>query len=552
MSGTTTLTLQPNSSTLGSVATVVGAGSAHAATSDGLLTSYLRFAARARTDGEVVKLGFPAPTAIPAGAQIVSVTLKRRVQLVLPSQVRPICNHEFFCLGELIAEGIGGALQTSVLEPLHQFFQSACPVSTTGTQDWFDEEVGSWQLGPGNQPWDPAGNLAAFTYKLGQDIPGAAPLLVAEVWLEIAYQRQSTLAITAPTGTVTDTCRPTVRWTNTSLDSQPQEQSRVVVYSDAKHAAGGFSPFVTPPDQDSGWVLGESLQWTLTDDIVSGTWWAYAAAKATFDGVGDFLSNTASTSWAQSINGAPAATLTATYDPALNRVQLSMAASTGSPTTYAFQVYSSQNGAPYAKVRGGTALATGTTPVVIYDHEAPPNVPTTYKVLAYGNVSGVLVPATAYSPERTVTPVTLRAWLKDPLNSQLNTILPLGMEGDEPEQEEAMGVFKPIGRPTGSTGDVPMIVVKGVRYAQGGALKLEFWADDHGEQYWAAYQALDQTRRTLLLQLPSAQANQYIALNSKAKSDSGWKYDVIPGDPRQIFYRKRTHGYVGVSAPPVS
>lgn len=296
----TVTTVRPNStSQLGSGGgtSVVGAGSASAALSDNLDTSYVQIVSLCRLDSQVIRVGFPTPT-IPAGAKVYSVGLRRRILSVVAGADAPVSNHWFRTInGQIIVAGQNVA-------PQKQFFNSTCPISPV-TATWTNENLGTYLTGPGASPWnliDPAtglaGNLVGLTYDMGrgQDASFGSALQVSEVYLDITYQQLSSVAVTAPTGTIPDT-RPTVKWTYSSPDSQPQQAYNVAVYTAAQVAGLGFTPFTTVPIQGSGVTLGEDLQWVLNSDLTDGSYSAYVQSYSQWSGPGSFPTAVASTSW---------------------------------------------------------------------------------------------------------------------------------------------------------------------------------------------------------------------------------------------------------------
>lgn len=292
----TTVTLRPNSTAQVGSWSVVGSGSAHAALSDNSDSSYVQLLGLCRLDSQVLRVGFPTPS-VPAGAKIYSVTLRRRVQSAAVAADVPLCFHWFRCSN--------GTVSVSGQRPAPQksFYNSPCP--TTTTPAFTDETILTATVGPGGQAWD-AINLTGFAYDLGRgDASATTTLRVSEVYLDVAYQQLSTVAVTAPTGTVSDT-RPTITWTYASPDSEPQQAYQAAIYTAAQVAAGGFVPFVSTPLQSSGgFLLGEDLQWTVPNDLTDGTYSAYVQVQSRWAGPGNFYSAVASTTWTRTATSAP-------------------------------------------------------------------------------------------------------------------------------------------------------------------------------------------------------------------------------------------------------
>jgi hypothetical protein len=292
------VTIRPNSTSQVGSWSVSGAGSAHAALSDNSDSSYVQLLGLCRLDSQVLRVGFPTPS-IPAGAKVYSVTLRRRVQSAAVSADVPLCYHWFRCRSGTVS--VAGQQQPVI----KSFYNSPCPTTTTPT--YTNETILTATAGPNGQPWDVNTNLTGLTYDLGRgDSSGSTTLRVSEVYLDIAYQQVSTVTVTAPTGTVSDT-RPTVTWTYASPDSQPQQAFQVAIYTAAQVAAGGFVPFVSTPLQSSGGlILGEDLQWTVPADLTDGSYSAYVRVQSRWAGPGEFYTAVASTSWTRTATAAPA------------------------------------------------------------------------------------------------------------------------------------------------------------------------------------------------------------------------------------------------------
>lgn len=541
----TTIPLRPVTTVQPGLWTVVGAATADVALSDNLDTSYVQLVQKCRLDNQVIRLGFGTP-AIPAGAQIISVGARRRIQTVVPPAPQPHCVHWFRCPGG----GLIGLVTAIIVEILRWIFGSRCPQQPTVV--WVEEDLGTFTTDPNGNPWTLA-SFNPFTYDMGRDDDNTNPLRVSEVYIDVTYQQQASISVTAPTGTITNTCRPTVTWTYTSPDSEPQYAHRTAIYTAAQVGAVGFEPFVTTPLQDSGWLLGEDLSWTLSADITNGTYYAYVQVQQTWAGAGTFLSGIASTSWTQSIAGSPDAVLqSCTFDPIFNRIALTFAPSASSPTTAAFAVTARRSpGGPWVPVRTGLFIAaTGMTPITIYDYEAPANTLSEYRVLAYGQTGSLFFAAADYSNVLSATPVVEDWWLKDPLNPLLNTILPVAYQGDSVTRRRVQGTFEPI---SGST-SVQKIVVDGPQYGIEGTLSLIFHENQPvgiaGPLYFA-FEQIDAANHTLLLQYPTGEQHYIVLGPGAVGSDETYQWEMSKG-PDRVKYRTLQVSYTEVDEPPIT
>jgi hypothetical protein len=555
----TVVTIRPNStSSIGAgTNTVTGAANAHTAWSDNSDLSYVQLTARCRNDPQVVRVGFPTPT-IPAGAKVLSVGLRRRVATVAtpaPGVTPPVGLHWFRCLEGLIQ------IFGQALTPYKAPFTSQCPTDTTGGT-FLEESLGSITTAPSGAAWDPTTNLATgnffYDYGRGDDVGGNHR--VSEIYIDVTYQQQSTVAVTAPTGTVAST-QPTVTWTFTSPDSMPQQGWRVMVYTAAQVAALGFVPFVSTPTLDSGPQLGEDLQWTVNGSLPDGTFTAYVQSSAKWSGPGDFLTAVASTTWTRTVaaggGGQPAAaqppnaTLSsAVFDAVNDRVAITMVPSSSSPTTAAYDVQISRDGGitwdtPPSLTR---VTATGMTPLTLYDYLAPISAVSQYRILSYSLSSGKYVAAAAPSSTLSVTTSGLTWRLADPANPLNNcVIIPVnGKDGkaNEITYPRMTATYQTLG---GGGTEQPPIVRSGPVYGEAGTLVLRF--QDAQLANWPLFLQQLQSGHTLLLKKSFAEQLWVRLAAGPNTQDPKLTYDVKPGSAKSIYWRQITLNYTQTRTP---
>jgi hypothetical protein len=553
----TVVTIRPNATVQTGVAsnTVVGAGSASAAWSDNSNASYVQLTARCRNDPQVVRVSFPTPT-IPAGAKVLSVGLRRTVQTVVNTSLPVVGLHCFRTLEGLIL------LWGQALLPQRSPFQAPCPTDSTGG-NWVTESLGTQTTSPSGAAWDPTTNLKTgqffYDYGRGDDVGGNHQ--VSEIFVDVTYQQQSTVVATAPTGTVAST-QPTVTWTFTSPDSMPQQGWRVMVYTAAQVAALGFVAFTSTPLLDSGPQLGEDLSWVVPNSLADGTYTAYIQSTAKWSGPGVFTTAIASTTWTRTVatggGGQPAAvqppnaTLSsATFDATNDRVVLTMVPSSSSPTTAAYDVQISRDGGvTWVTPPSLTQIpATGMTPVVAYDYQAPIAATSQYRVLSYSQSSSLYVAAAAVSNTITVATFGLTWRLVDPSNPLNNCfIVPIvGKDGkhDEISFPRMSATFQTLG----GNGEQPPIVTTGPNYGESGMLTLLF--TDAQVANWPLFRQQMQSGHTLLLKKSFA-VQKWVQLAAGPNTqDPKLTYDSVPGRPDIIKWYKVVLPYVQ-TRPPVN
>jgi hypothetical protein len=526
-------TVRPNSTVQLGSWTVVGAANAHTALSDNTDTTYVQLTPRCRLDTQRLRLGLPTIT-IPTGAQISSVGVRIRIQTVVFPAPQPICLGWFRC------HRPPNILTIIIDFILLLLFGWRCPRQPTVV--WVEQDLEDLTSDPDGNPWTLA-SFNQFEVHLGRDDVSGNPLRISEVYVDVTYTQQAVITVTAPTGTITTTCRPTVTWTYTSPDSNPQAAYNVAIYTAAQVAAGGFVPFVTPPIQSSGLTFGEDLQWNLATDIVNGGYSAYVQVNQVWPGTQDFPSGIASITWTQSIAGAPNAVISnSLFDTVYNRVRLDITTGSPTPATVAYAVQASRDsGVTYGPVRNALLLTNTGGTMTVYDYEAPLNVPSKYRVLAYGQTGSLLFAAAAYSNVVTVTPQVDGCWLKDVFDPTVNTFLPVAYQGDARTQRRVQGTFEVI------SGDLTAdkIVVNGPVYGPEGTLTLIFTGHDPSN-YLSAFNQLNESGHILLLQYPNGDQLYVLFGPGAVGSDQAVEYELVPN------YHKLTVSYTSVGTPAIT
>jgi len=210
------------------------------------------------------------------------------------------------------------------------------------------------------------------------------------------------------------------------------------------------------------------------------------------------------------------------------------------PVTTAFTVEARQdNGAPWVAIPRLTYVAAdGTNPVTDWDYNFfVLNAPTSYRVIAY--TGSPLKAATAPSNELSVTPTGNQHSLNHPANPLLNTVLPIAApksgDGIKITERQIEGVFQPVGR-AGSV--VRPIVVKGASTGQEYELEALFIRGEPSDAYHAAVVQLQRSGVVLLWRRPDG--NLWVSVGPGASGrDTEETFDMVPGDPRKVQWRRR-------------
>lgn len=332
--------------------------------------------------------------------------------------------------------------------------------------------------------WTPA-LIAALGVEV---ILEGATMRVYELYCDVTYNQAPTATVTAPSGTVTATSRPTVTWTYADAESDAQERYWVKVFSAAQYGAAGFDPTTSTPAWGSGEVFSAATS-AVVGLIPNGIYRAYVK-------VADVGSSGRYGPWAYSSFTEAAALVTppavvAAVDEPGGRVTLTLTGTDARTDTAAVQ-RSTDGGVTWAAparlwtdptvLWDGTLAATAT--VVVYDYESPLWGPVQYRADATQN-PGVTGP---WSAPVTVLGRSPDTWLKDPLDPTANLLLCDNLDVFATTSTEPQQVLAALGDPDY---DVNGDVARGETFT----LAASF-ATRSG---WAAFDALRRTRRKLFL-----------------------------------------------------
>lgn len=315
-----------------------------------------------------------------------------------------------------------------------------------------------------------------------------------------------TVTVTAPSGTIA-TATPTVTWTEVLGGGLSQTSFRAVIYTQAVTLAGGFSPGVTTPTEDSGVLSSASLSWAVPTALAQGNWVVYVQIVET----GAVASNWASSSFAIVYTGPATPTLTATAgnDPTTMAPIVTLLAQgndTGGSGFVGISMMSiagsDDGGTTWIPVRDATNLpipAVGQQ-VTVIDYEALFGIPRLYSATVSANITTPIVATVISAPGfDTAVDVATNFWLTDPQDPTAALALHrLGSIGvmstlNSPisfqlTSTESLGVFYAFGRPNA-------IVQRGT--IQAATFTLNFLLEGAGEA--AMFQSLVNRQATLLV-----------------------------------------------------
>lgn len=386
--------------------------------------------------------------------------------------------------------------------------------------------VGWESIGSVLVPW----SSSAFTYRAPSFLPPATSdmwmsfttrtelVTVYDMWWELVYATAPTAAVSAPTGTVTTTSAPQVKWTHTAgTDGGPQSRYEAKVFSAAQYGAGGFNPSTSTATWASGQTVG-SANTVTPPALPNDTYRAYVRTAQTTGGEAQW------SDWAYSgfvlAAGSPPVVLsvTATGDDAHARNRIVVARDSSGPAWDHVEVQRSDDGGvSWVPVRGGS-VAILVDQWIGYDHEAGNGVPAFYRARgSFGTVVGAYtssVSSAAWSSPD--------VWLRNLRYPSQSLVVSL-TSATEPEWEISQGVHRAVGRPD-------PVVISDVRQLSTGSFTVELFslADE-----LALRGLLDGD--AVMLQFPAAMEEESIYLVpgriSRARQTeiacSGWRYITV-------------------------
>lgn len=179
--------------------------------------------------------------------------------------------------------------------------------------------VGAWKtIEPTGQAWDQTyvDNLQVRIHSASATTPHYYALYV-----DLEWDAQPTVAVTAPTGTSTIT-KPTVAWTFADAENLDQSRYEVALFTSAQYGVAGFDPSTSPALYRSGEKLGGIKSFEIPLGIGNGTYRAYVRAAHEMPAGAPYYSPWSYSQFVVDVDAPHAPAVVTTPEPEDSRVRL--------------------------------------------------------------------------------------------------------------------------------------------------------------------------------------------------------------------------------------
>lgn len=147
-------------------------------------------------------------------------------------------------------------------------------ITSAGLEAAITEYTGGWETTrPNGGVWTQADLDALEAAVLLVDQYGDGAVRVHQLWLDVDYNERPFVTVGTVTGV--DSTRPTVAWSHTDPEGDPQESYQVKVFTAAQYGAAGFNPETSTAAWDSAKTLSPVQSVQVGADLTLGAHRAY-------------------------------------------------------------------------------------------------------------------------------------------------------------------------------------------------------------------------------------------------------------------------------------
>lgn len=183
-----------------------------------------------------------------------------------------------------------------------------------------DATITTYDLGfnltsaPNGAPWSQT-LLDNLVFKFSDNSTVSADrTILYEVYIDVVTTAQPTVTVTAPSGTVTTTSFPSVVWTYTDTDGDPQSAYQIKIFDSTVYGGAGFSPDTSTALVDTGVVASTNNGATLETDLADATTYrAYVRVAQSVSG-SNYFSNWAYSQFSIDVDAPAPPSISAFFD----------------------------------------------------------------------------------------------------------------------------------------------------------------------------------------------------------------------------------------------
>lgn len=147
---------------------------------------------------------------------------------------------------------------------------------------------------------------------------------VYELYIDVVTTAQPSVTVTAPSGSVTTTSFPSVVWTYSDADGDPQSAYEIKIFDSTTYSAGTFSADTSTPTVETGIVASSNNGQTLEADLANSTTYrAYVRVAQLLNGA-NYFSDWAYSQFSLSIDAPATPTISAFYESSTGSVTLTI------------------------------------------------------------------------------------------------------------------------------------------------------------------------------------------------------------------------------------
>ena len=144
------------------------------------------------------------------------------------------------------------------------------------------------------------------------------------LYIDVETAPRPTVTVTAPSGTVTDTSFPSVRWTPVFADGSPQSAYEIKIFDSTTYGGASFSPDTTEPTIGTGIITSTNDGQTLEGDLANSTTYrAYVRVASLVNG-SNYFSAWAYSQFSLAIDSPATPTVSAFYDSTTGAVTVTI------------------------------------------------------------------------------------------------------------------------------------------------------------------------------------------------------------------------------------